>query len=516
MVATSQPLAAQAGLRVLQDGGNAVDAAVATAAMMTVVEPTTNGLGSDAFAIIWDGSKLHGYNGSGRAPAALTAEEVRGAGHATMPQHGWFTVTVPGAPRTWADLSQRFGKLDFPRLLQPAIATAREGYPVAPVTADLWGRRVALQRGLVGPEFLPWYDVFAPGGKTPAAGEIWRSEDHAWTLERIAATHADDFYGGEVAERLVNFAHQTSGYMSKDDLAEHSGSWADPICASYRGHEVWEIPPNGAGLAALMALNILEDDSFHLAELPRESAEAYHVQIEAMKLAMADARRYIADPEKVEVPTQGLLSKQYAAERRSLIGDRAEVREFGEPQRGGTIYLCTADRDGMMVSYIQSNYNGFGSGVVVPGAGIALQNRGFGFSLDAEHPNVLAPGKRPYHTIIPGFLTKDGKAVGPFGVMGGHTQPQAHVQVVLNTVDWQMNPQATLDAPRWLIQTGLDVCLESGVGPEILAGLQGRGHQIVDLPAGQSWGRGQIIWRLPSGALAGASEPRADGAAVGY
>ncbi len=517
MVATSQPLAAQAGLTMLQAGGTAVDAAIATAAMMTVVEPTSNGIGSDAFAIVWDGSKLHGYNGSGRAPAGLTLDCVRTAGHTTMPASGWLSVTVPGAPRTWADLHQRFGKLDFAQVLAPAIATAREGYPVTPVIAGLWASGAGHQRLRKGPEYEPWWDTFASEGRQPGAGDIWRSEAHARSLERIAATKSDDFYQGELAARIAEFAAETGGVITEADLAAHRGTWVEPISTRYDGYEVHEIPPNGQGLAALMALNILEDEAFQLARMPRESLKAYHLQIEAMKLAYADAHRYIADPEKADVPIQGLLAKEYAARRRTLIGERAQARKAGEPQRGGTIYLCAADQAGMMVSYIQSNYNGFGSGVVVPGTGIALQNRGFGFRLDESHPNVLAPGKRPYHTIIPAFLTKNGRAVGPFGVMGGHMQPQGHVQVVLNTVDWEMNPQAALDAPRWMVTGGLEVLVEHAVGGDIVEGLQSLGHEVQVAPYGAAgFGRGQIIWRLPNGALVAGSEPRADGCAAGY
>ncbi|HEY3116371.1 MAG TPA: gamma-glutamyltransferase family protein, partial [Chloroflexota bacterium] len=515
IVATSQPLAAQAGLSMLQAGGTAVDAAIATAAIMTVVEPTSNGIGSDAFALIWDGSRLHGYNGSGRAPTALTPERVRAAGLTAMPGSGWLAVTVPGAPRTWADLNQRFGKLDLEQVLAPAIATAREGYAVTPVISGLWAGGAAAQSRRSGPEFDAWWPTFAPTGQPPAAGDIWASAEHAETLMRIAKTRADDFYRGELAQRIADFAHQTGGLMTADDLAQHTGTWVEPISTNYRGYDVWEIPPNGQGLAALIALNLLEHDAFGLAQGPRESVDSYHVQIEAMKLAFADAHRYIADPEYAAVPTQELLAKDYAASRRALIGDRAEVRQAGDPVRGGTIYLCAADQDGMMVSYIQSNYAGFGSGVVVPGTGIALQNRGSGFSLDPNHPNVLEPGKRPFHTIIPAFLTRDGEAVGPFGVMGGHMQPQGHLQVVLNTIEWGMNPQAALDAPRWMVMSGLDVLVEPSVGPEIVQGLQARGHQL-HLGDPEPFGRGQIIWRLPSGALVAGTEPRADGAALGY
>ena len=515
IVATSQPLAAQAGLSILQAGGNAVDAAIATAAMMTVVEPCSNGIGSDAFAIVWDGAKLHGYNGSGRAPAGLTEERVRSAGHTSMPQHGWLTVTVPGTPRTWADLNGRFGKLDLNQVLAPAIRTADEGYAVTPVIAAQWAAGAAGQRGRRGPEFEAWWDLFAPGGKAPAAGDIWGSPNHARSLQRIAATGADDFYQGELAQKIAAFAAGTGGVMTEADLAAHFGSWVDPINTSYGGYEVWEIPPNGQGLAALLALNILDDPSFGFSGRVREAADIYHLQIEAMKLAFADAFRYIADPDKVPVPTAGLLSKSYAAKRRALIKETAQVYAHWIPKSGDTIYLCAADRDGMMVSYIQSNRSGFGSGVVVPGTGIALQNRGWDFVLEPDHPNLVAPGKRPYHTIIPGFLTQGGQAVGPFGIMGGLMQPQAHLQVMQHVIDWGLNPQAALDGPRWQVISGLDVLLEKGAAPEIIDGLQARGHHVGVGETG-TFGRGQIIWRLPSGALVAGSEPRADGAAVGY
>jgi gamma-glutamyltranspeptidase / glutathione hydrolase len=516
IVATSVPLAAQAGLSMLQAGGSAVDAAIATAAMLTVVEPAQNGIGSDSFSLVWDGSRLHGLNGSGRAPAALTADLVRAAGHAVMPAHGWLPVTVPGTPRAWRDLHERFGRLDFARVLEPAIAAADEGYAVSPLVARLWEQSARLYARYDGPEFVPWFETFSPAGRTPAAGDIWRLPDHARTLRRIADSGSEDFYRGELARQIEEFAGRTGGLVTRDDLSAHTSTWVEPISTSYRGYDVWEIPPNGQGLAALMALNVLE--GFDLSGRNRESADAYHWQIEAMKLAFADAHRYIADPEHVDVPTTGLLSKQYAAERRALIGDVARAHQSGTPPRGGTVFLCAADADGMMVSYIQSNRMGFGSGVVVPGTGIALHNRGVDFSLEPNHPNIVAPRKRPYHTIIPAFLTREGQAVGPFGVMGGFMQPQGHVQMVLNTVDWALNPQASLDAPRWRVadSLGLDVVLESTVSPSIVEELTRRGHSVTVFDDRTEFGRGQIIWRLPSGALVAGSEPRADGCAVGY
>ena len=521
VVATSQPLAAQAGLSMLQRGGNAVDAALATAIALTVVEPTSNGIGADAFALIWDGSRLHGLNGSGRAPATHSLALFRDRGLGEVPGHGWLPVTVPGAPGAWRDVHDRFGKLPFATLFEPAIAYAESGFPVSPVTANRWAevaRGYGASATHAAPAFRGWFETFtregARGGRGPRPGEIWRLPDHAATLRRIAASGAESFYRGDLAAAVVRFAAETEGFLVADDLGAHRSTWVEPIGTSYRGYEVWEIPPNGQGIAALGALNILEGTD--LGRLPRESAAAYHLQLEAMKLAFADAQRFVADQEHADVPVQGLLDKTYAAGRRRAIGDEALTPAPGEPRRGGTVYLCAADGDGIMVSFIQSNFQGFGSGVVVPGTGIALQNRGHGFSLDPEHPNCVAPGKRPFHTIIPAFLTRDGAAVGPFGVMGGHMQPQGHVQLVVNQVDYGLNPQASLDAPRWHWQRGRQVLLEPGVPEHVFHGLQTRGHQVTVQPNPEQFGRGQIIWRLPGGAYVAGSEPRADGCAVGF
>ncbi len=514
MAATTQPLAVRAGLAMLEAGGSAADAAVAMAAMMPVVEPTSNGIGGDAFALVWDGARLHGLNGSGRSPAALTAEHVRGLGHDSMPTRGWLPVTVPGAPRAWRDLHDRFGRLPFEAVLAPAIQAAEEGYAVTPLVAQNWQQSARAYATARGPEFAGWHATFTHEGRAPRPGELWRSAEMADTLRRIAASGGDAFYEGDLADAIAAFAAATGGLLAAEDLAAHRSEWVAPIQTAYRDYEVWEIPPSGQGLAALIALNILE--GFDLAALARESVEAYHLQIEAMKLALADAHRYIADPQHGPVPTEPLLAKAYAATRRARLTGEAQAHAAGEPQPGGTIYLCTADRDGMMVSFIQSNYMGFGSGIVVPGTGIALQDRGAGFSLDPAHPNVLAPGKRPFHTIIPGFLTRQGEAVGPFGVMGGHMQAQGHVQVVLNTVEWGMNPQAALDAPRWQATQGRGVLLEHGVSQAIAQGLVGLGHEIAIPPLAGPFGRGQIIWRTPYQTFLGGTESRADGLALGY
>ncbi len=513
VVATSQPLAVQAGIEILRRGGNAVDAALATAMALTVVEPTSNGIGGDAFALVWDGHTLYGLNGSGRAPRALTLETVKAAGHETMPTRGWLPVTVPGAPAAWRDLHKRFGALRFEELFEPAIFYAEQGHPVAPIVAQYWGYAAQAYAQLSGPEFRGWYEIFTLGGRAPAAGEIWSSPDHARTLRHLAQSHCDDFYQGTLAKLIVRFAQETGGVLTESDLREHTSTWVEPIKTSYRGYEVWEIPPNGQGLVALIALNILED--FELARYPRDSAESFHLQIEALKLAFADGLRYTADPESVPVPTEKLLSKAYARQRRMLISGRALDPGAGDPYAGGTVYLCTADGDGMMVSFIQSNYMGFGSGIVVPGTGIALQNRGACFSLDPQHPNCLQPGKRPYHTIIPGFLTREGQAIGPFGVMGGFMQPQGHIQVIVNTIDYHMDPQMSLDAPRWQWVKNREVEIESDADPKVIEGLGAMGHDVKIAEPGGRFGRGQIIWRLPSGAYVAGSDKRADGCAAG-
>ncbi len=515
MVATSQPLAALAGLEVLRDGGNAVDAAIAMGAAATVVEPATSSLGGDAFALVWDGAQLHGLNGSGRSPAGLTADHVRGEGYEAIPEHGWLPVTVPGAPAAWRDLHQRFGRLPFARLLEPAAGYAERGHPASPISVWHWRWQVQeVHPHMAGEEFADFLDLFAPGGAAPRVGDLWRSADLARSLRLIAETNADTLYTGELADRIAGFSRATGGWLSYDDLASHTSTWVGPISTSYRGHDVWELPPNGQGLAALIALNILE--GFDLGDLPRNSADSFHLQIEAMKLAAVDARRYIADPDRRPAPTDELLSKQYAATRRALIGEQALTPEPGNPRGSDTVYLCAADSEGMMVSYIQSTFDGFGSHVVVPGTGIVLQNRGAGFSLDPAHPNVLEPAKRPFHTLIPGFLSKDGAPIGPFGVMGGNMQPQGHLQMVVNTIDHHMDPQTSLDQPRWYWHKDRTTLCEPLVDPAVLEGLRGRGHQAEVWNELDAYGRGQIIWRLPSGAYIAGSDHRGDGQAIGY
>ncbi len=506
-VATSQPLATLAGMEMFWAGGNAVDAALAMAIALTVVEPTSNGIGSDAFALVWDG-KLHGLNASGRSPQNLTLEQF--AGMERVPSLGWLPVTVPGAVSAWRSLSERWGKLPFEQLFEPAIRYAEEGFPVSPVTARLWKLAEAVYLPLIAPEFQAFKEVFFPSNRAPEAGEVWGSEAHAKTLRAIAQSGGESFYRGEIAQAIANFAADTGGFLTTADFAAHQADWVEPISTDYRDLTVWEIPPNGQGIAALMALNILE--GVNISQYPRESVESYHLQIEAMKLAFADVHRHVADPHFMEVAVEHLLDKAYAKERQQLIGEQAiPLAKFGLP-KGGTVYLAAADEE-LMVSFIQSNFEGFGSGILIPGTGIALQNRGVGFSLEADHPNQVAPAKRAFHTIIPGFLTQGNQPLGPFGVMGGSMQPQGHLQVVVNMADYSMNPQAALDAPRWRFLSGKKVLLEQTVPRHIVLALIERGHDIQVSAQGRHFGRGQIILRR-EGVLVAASEPRADGLAL--
>ena len=509
MVCTTQPLAAQAGLDMIKQGGNAVDAAVATAIAMTVLEPTSNGIGSDAFALVWtkDG-RISGLNGSGFAPALATVSEFRSRGFEEVPPYGLLPVTVSGAPSTWSELSSKYGHLPFEKLFEPAIRYAEEGYPVQSATAYFWNRAFHLyQEKLTGEEFKSWFDTFAPGGQAPSPGELFRSPDHGRTLRELAATHCESFYRGPIADQIDAFSRRYDGLIRKEDLAAFRAEWVTPIHTDYRGYDVWEMPPNGHGITALMALNIVEGFDFTV----RDHADTFHRQMEAMKLAFSDGKRYIADPIAMEVSCEQLLSKDYAAKRRALIGNEARMPEAGNPNCGGTIYLCTADGEGNMVSYIQSNFRGFGSGIVIPGTGISLQDRGNQFTMDETSPNCIAPGKRPYHTIIPGFLSKDGQAVGPFGVMGGMMQPQGHLQVLMNTIDFHLNPQQALDAPRWQWMSGKEIQVERSFPWDIVEELMRRGHKITMAPDSTPFGRGEIIWRDENGVLMGATESRADG-----
>ena len=508
VVATSQPLAAQAGLRMLMKGGSAVDAALATAIALTVLEPTSNGIGSDAFAILWDGEKLVGLNSSGRSPAAWTPQRFKGM--QSMPLRGWDSVTVPGCVAAWVELSGRYGKLPFADLFEPAIKYASEGYMVSPTIARLWQKQV--------PELAsqPGYAAaFMPKGRAPQPGETFVFPDQARTLHRIAETKGLAFYRGELAEKIVQHSKQYGGAMTLDDLASHQIDWVDTIGQDYRGYRLHQIPPSGQGIGALVALGMLEH--IDIESLAVDSTDSLHAQIEAMKLAFSDLYEYVSDPATMRVSPSQMLDPEYLKQRAKLVDmKKAQDPKFGIPPRGGTVYLTAADASGMMVSYIQSNFAGFGSGVVVDGTGISLQNRGHGFSLTPGHANVVAPRKRPFHTIIPAFVTKDGQPVMSFGVMGGSMQAQGHTQVMVRFADYQQNPQAVSDAPRWRIDAGLKVGIEQGFSADVISELKGRGH---DLALADRWstdfGRAQLIYRMEDGYL-GASERRTDGQAVGF
>ena len=524
MVNCSNPLAAAAGMEALRAGGNAVDAAVAAAAALTVVEPTANGLGSDAFALVWSAAnrRLFGLNASGPAPMGISRERVVADGRAVpgpagpaMPKRGWTPVTVPGAVGAWAALTRRFGRRSLANNVAPAARYAREGFPCAAYLARVWA---AAHRGFEplrdDPVFAEWFRTFAPAapdapdGRAPCAGELVTLPHHADTLEEIGATDARSFYEGDLARAIDAASRAHGGYLRYEDLAAFRPHWVEPISVDYRGYTVCEIPPNGQGIAALMALNILKEFDFSPDALG--TPLACHRQIEAMKIAFADAFRYVTDPRFMELDYRDLLDPAYGTQRAGEIGPRAADHGPALPPKSGTVYLCCADGEGNMVSYIQSNYMGFGSGVVVEGTGIALQNRGADFSLDPAAANRLEPGKRTYHTIIPGFLMRGGAPVGPFGVMGAYMQPQGHVQTVMNYVDFGLDPQQALDAPRWQWLRDGTVAVETRFSPEVARQLRELGHDVhVELDTGE-FGRGQMIVRLDNGVLAGGTESRTD------
>lgn len=507
IVATSQPLAAQAGLRMLLDGGNAVDAALATAITLAVVEPTSNGIGSDAFALIWDGTRLFGINGSGRSPAGWTYE--RFSHLREMPLLGWDAVTVPGAVSVWAALSEKFGRLSFEKLFAPAVYYARHGFPVAPKTAARW--RLAPERYR---DFSEFKKTFLPGGHAPQAGDRFRCEAQAATLEEIAQTCGESFYRGSLARKIAACAAAQKGALSCQDLAEHRPEWVTPISHPYRDCRLHEIPPNGQGLAALIALGIL--NHFDIKNVPPDSADSIHLQVEAMKLAFADVRRHLADIDCMRIGCHDLLDPEYLKSRAGQIDlKKARHPETGIPADSGTVYLSAADKQGMMVSLIQSNYLGFGSGIVVPDTGISLQNRGYGFTLEKGHPNQVDGKKRPYHTIIPAFVTRNGRPLMSFGVMGGHMQAQGHVQMAVRILDYHQNPQAASDAPRWHVMPDMRLALEKGFAAEVIDELGRRGHAIsVDAPEAL-FGGAQLIYRTDGCYIAG-SDHRKDGFALGF
>jgi gamma-glutamyltranspeptidase/glutathione hydrolase len=508
----------------MQLGGNAVDAAIATAAMLMIVEPVSNGLGSDMFAIIWDGEKLHGLNASGVAPQAWSPEYyekkygIGANGLANRPTRGWDTVTVPGAIAGWGALHQKFGQLSFDQILAPAMEIAHQGHGIAPIVAHKWAAGIPDLKDQAG-----FKEMFMPHGRAPHIGETFKAPGIAKTFERICKIGWQDFYQGEIAQAMIAHAAANGGAMQLSDLSKYQPDWVNLISTKYRGYDVHEIPPNGQGIGALMALGILENFPMH--EYPVDSPLSQHIQIEAMKLAFADVYQYVADPKSMSVTPAQMLDPTYLKERAKLINlKKATHFNFGMPGSGGTVYLTTADSSGMMVSFIQSNYMGFGSGVVVPDYSISLQNRGVGFSLDRKSANIVEGGKRPFHTIIPAFLTKEvnGKTFPQmsFGVMGGDMQPQGHLQTLVRMLDYQQQPQAACDAPRWKVNRDFTLDVESNLNASTVSALKDLGHELKSIEDPyMDFGSGQFIWRqsddLNDGYVA-ASDSRRDGLVAGF
>jgi gamma-glutamyltranspeptidase/glutathione hydrolase len=528
MAATSHPLVSQVALDVLKRGGTAVDAAIAANATMGLMEPTGNGVGGDLFAIVWDAKtqKLYGLNGSGRSPKSLTLEKLRAElkklNSTTIPSAGPLPVSVPGAVDGWFELHGKFGKLPMKELLAPAISYARNGFPVTEVIAEGWARNARVLAKYPG-----FAETYMPKGRAPAKGEVFRNPLLANTLDAIANGGRDAFYKGDIARRIETYIRANGGYLTAADLAAHHSEWVEPVSTNYRGYDVWELPPNTQGVAALQMLNILE--AYDIKSLGFGSAEYLHLFVEAKKLAFEDRARYYADPQFAKIPLKGLLSKEYAAKRRKLIKDRAALEypvDAKALEQGDTIYMTVADSAGNMVSLIQSNYRGMGSGMTPTDCGFILQDRGELFSLEDGHANVYAPGKRPFHTIIPAFITKDGKPWLSFGLMGGAMQPQGHVQIVVNLIDFGMNLQEAGDAPRArhdgsseptgeVMKDGGEVVLEVGASPATVKALEARGHKVTVANDGD-FGGYQAIMRNAEGVYFGASESRKDGAAQGY
>lgn len=526
MAATSQPLATLAAIRILLDGGNAVDAAIAANAVQGVVEPMSCGIGGDLFAIVWDAKirELSGLNASGRAPYAATIDALKGRGLNVIPTYGPLSWSVPGCVDGWETLRTRFGSMSLPQILAPAIAYAEEGFPVSEVIADSW-QRAAPSLAAVPSSAA----CFLPGGRPPRAGEIFKNPDLAHTLRAIAKGGRDAFYRGSIADAIVSYSHEVGGLFARKDFEDHSSTWVEPVSTNYRGYDVWELPPNGQGIAVLQMLNLLEP--YDLKGMGPNSAQALHLMVEAKKLTFEDRARYYADPEFAKVPVQELISKDYANRRRRLIDpDRARVHPTsGVPEQADTVYLTVVDKDLNCVSLIQSNFHGFGSQHVPEGLGFPLQNRGCLFALDPAHPNRLEPRKRPFQTIIPGFVTKDETPWLSFGVMGGDMQPQAHVQVLCNMIDFGMDVQQAGEAPRWrhlgsseptgeaAEPGGGALALESGFAPEVLRALQAKGHRLANLKDYFGFGGYQAIRiDVKNHVLMGGSDPRKDGAVVGY
>ncbi|MFP4186835.1 MAG: gamma-glutamyltransferase family protein [Acholeplasmataceae bacterium] len=505
VVATSERYAAEAGLSIMKQGGNAIDAAVATAAALTVVEPTSNGIGSDSFAMIHFEGRLYGFNSSGPSSRNITIDQVKSRGFLEMPRYGVLPITVPGTPRGWYELVKRFGNLELKDVLKPAIDLARNGYVIGKTTGYFFEHAVEHYRKVnKGEAFEHFFEVFTDHGRPYRHGDVFASEMIARTLESIAETDAKSFYEGELADRIVSFMERHGGFIDKQDLASFQPEFVEPLSLGYRGHDVFELPPNGQGITALMALNLLKSGSY------TEPKNAVHDQIEALKIAFSDTLEYVTDPNFMRVNPSFFLSDNYRRMRQGEIGAQVKAYEPIDYKSGGTVYLATADEAGNMVSFIQSNYMGFGSGIVIDGTGISMQNRGHTFRLDPGHANCLEPNKKTYHTIIPGFLMKEGKPVGPFGVMGGFMQPQGHVQVLMNMLDFGMDPQEALDAPRFRFDSGKRVAVEPWFSQDIRKDLARRGHDLWIDPSKGGFGRGQIILKTEQGYLAG-TERRCEG-----
>ena len=523
MAATSQPLATQVALDILKKGGNAIDAAIAANAMLGLTEPTGSGLGGDLFAIIWDAKtqKLYGLNASGRSPKSLTLDYFKKNGYKHIPAHGPLPVSVPGCVDGWFEMHKKFGKLSMEDILAPTIRYAREGYPVSELIAFYWGLNARILK-----DYPNFATIYMPGGSAPKKGEIFKNPYLANTLEKLAKEGRDVFYKGEIAHIIADYVHENGGFLSYEDLAGHHSEWVEPISTNYRGYDIWELPPNGQGTATLQMLNILE--GYDIASMGFGSTDYVHYFVEAKKLAFEDRAKYYSDPDFNDIPVQQLISKEYAVKRRALINPDRAARTYnaGELEQGNTVYMTVADDEGNMVSLIQSNYRGMGSGMTPPGLGFVLQDRGELFSLDENHMNRFEPGKRPFHTIIPAFITKDGKPWISFGVMGGSMQPQGHVQIVANLIDFGMNLQEAGDAPRIRhggssqptgekMTDGGTVYLESGFPYETVRELMKRGHHISwDL--GGYGGYQAIMYDAKNKVYYGASESRKDGQAAGY
>ncbi|NOQ24315.1 MAG: gamma-glutamyltransferase [Bacteroidales bacterium] len=523
MAATSQPLATQVAIDILKKGGNAIDAAIAANATLGLMEPTGNGMGGDIFAIIWDAEtqRLYGLNGSGKSPKSLSLEYFKENGYEKIPAFGPLPVSVPGCVDGWFEMHKKFGKLKMTEILQPAIDYAREGFPVSELIAYYWNGNT---RSLA--KFPGFKETYMPNGKAPAKGEVFKNPYLANTLEKIAKGGRDVFYKGEIAVTIAKYMKEQGGFLSYEDLANHESEWVEPISTNYRSYDVWELPPNGQGTAALQILNILEN--YDIASMDFGSTEYIHTFTEAKKLAFEDRAKYYSDPAFNELPIDQLISKEYAAERKELINPNRAAKDYpaGELEQGNTIYLTVADQYGNMVSLIQSNYRGMGSGMIPTELGFGLQDRGELFSLDAKHMNCFEPGKRPFHTIIPAFITKDGKPFMSFGVMGGSMQPQGHAQIVVNMVDFGMNLQEAGDAPRMRhggssqptgekMTNGGTLFLESGIDNEVIRDLMKKGHK-VNFTVGGFGGYQAIMFDEKNGVYYGASESRKDGQAAGY